>query len=149
MHERLGEFAHCEVREVAVGACNRPGAGVREEGISDAYYATSPSEYTSDFTRVYVVCGRSWYEFAFGSKLVFYKPLSDLGVSAEYLAVIYYCCAKPFSFLLGLLVFRGLRDAKSGSPPARKASVYGIRAAPYVPAISDAGAFLPSWCPPG
>ena len=107
MHERLGEFAHCEVREVAVGACNRPGAGVREEGISDAYYATSPSEYTSDFTRVYVVCGRSWYEFAFGSKLVFYKPLSDLGVSAEYLAVIYYCCAKPSAFSLGFLFFEG------------------------------------------
>ena len=35
MHERLGEFAHCEVREVAVGACNSPGAGVREEGLSD------------------------------------------------------------------------------------------------------------------
>ena len=96
MHEHLGEFAHSEVREVAVGACYRPGAGVREEGLSDAYYATAPSEHTSNLTRVDVVGGRSWYEFAFGSKLVFYKPLGNLGVSAEYLAVIYDCRAKPF-----------------------------------------------------
>ena len=106
-----------------------PGAGVREAGLSDAYYATAPSEHTSNLTRVDVVGGRSWYEFAFGSKLVLYKPLGNLGVSAEYLAVIYYCRAKPFCFLLGLLVIRGLRDAKTGSSTARKASVNRVRAA--------------------
>ena len=84
----------------------------------DAYYAAAPAEHTSNLTRVDVVSGGSWYQFAFGSELMLYKPLGNLGVSAEYLSAIYYCRAKPLCFLLGLLAFRGLRKAKAGTATA-------------------------------